>query len=456
MPLSEVMRESLLQPLGIERSTLDRTAIRSIGNRAVGHVDPYPEPPLDVPMTAAGGLYTSAGDLARFLRFQLNHGSIDGRVVLAPKWLDEMQMVPPPRAGEPAGYALGVVRDRWNRWDQRPDLFEHGGGGFGFLSDLWWLPQVGIGIAILTNSQDHQLQGDLALSILADLLGETGVYRDRLLALPWRPPAVDPSLSFEPPAGMASLVANAAMVATGDEATRWAGYSGAYRAPAWGVLDPEGAPDRFVVDAGIPYFEAEDETESLVRHRLAEVEPGLFLADNGETLDLRGRVPTWQNFRLVRVSGAQWQWAILGAAALLAVTWLVAALARIVRRSAGSRSSLPGQRTATRRWRGVTAAVASATALLMLATAALLVWMPGLVDAGFLGWLDLSLAERLALHLPLAVVVLGASTVALVASGWIGHWWSSAVRLQYAALAVAAVSLGALLAGWHLIGWGMN
>jgi hypothetical protein len=82
--------------------------------------------------------------------------------------------------------------------------------------------------------------------------------------------------------------------------------------------------------------------------------------------------------------------------------------------------------------------------------------MPGLVDAGFLGWLDLSLAERLALHLPLAVVVLGASTLALVASGWVGRWWSSVVRLQYAGLAVAAVALSALLAGWHLVGWGMN
>jgi hypothetical protein len=90
----------------------------------------------------------------------------------------------------------------------------------------------------------------------------------------------------------------------------------------------------------------------------------------------------------------------------------------------------------------------------MLATVALLVWIPGLVDAGFQGWLDLSLAERLAVDLPLAVVVLGASTVALVVWGWIGRWWSSAVRLQYAALAVAAVALGALLAGWHLVGWG--
>ncbi len=257
---------------------------------------------------------------------------------------------------------------------------------------------------------------------------------------------------------MANLVADAAMVATGDEATRWAGYSGLYRAPAWGVLDPTGPPDRFVVDAGVPYFEAEDETESLVRHRLAEVEPGLFLADNGETLDLRGQVPTWRNFRLVRVSGgpSQWQWAILGAAALVAVTWLVAALARIVRRSArlallvgGSANRDPPlarahgggrkcDRTAHARNRDPSRVDARARRRRI----------PGLARP-VSGW-------RLAVHLPLAVVVLGASTVALVASGWIGRWWSSAVRLQYAALAVAAVALGALLAGWDLIGWGMK
>jgi CubicO group peptidase (beta-lactamase class C family) len=455
-PFAEVMRDSLLEPLGMDNSTFDRAAIRATADRAVGHVHPYPEPPLDVPMTAAGGLYTSAADLARFLHFELNGGSIDGRVVLDRKWLDEMQAVPPPRAGAPSGYALGVVRHRWNTW---PDLLEHDGGGFGFLSDLWWVPEVGVGIAVLTNSSDHQLQNELALAILADLLREPGVYRDRLLALPSRAPADDPDGLFGPPAGMANLIADAAMVATGDEPTRWAGYSGGYRRRVWGYLDPSGAPDRFVVDAGVPYFEAEDpETESLVRHRLAEVEPGLFLAENGETLDLRGPVPTWRNLRLVRVSGGptQWQWAILGSTALLAFSWLVAALARTFRRSAHSRSSSAGQRAASRRWRRVTAAVAGATALLMLTTVALLAWIPGLVDTGFQSWLDFSLAERLALHLPLAVVVLGASTAALVAWGWVGRWWSRAVRLQYAALAVSAVALGVLLAGWHLIGWGMN
>jgi CubicO group peptidase (beta-lactamase class C family) len=457
-PFAEVMRDSLLEPLGMDHSTFERAAIRANADRAVGHVHPYPKPPLYEPMTAAGGLYTNAADLARFLRFELNGGTIDGRVVLNSKRLHEMETVPAPHAGAPAGYALGVGRHRWNRWEQRPDLLEHGGGGYGFISDMWWLPQLGIGVAILTNSDDHQLQNELSLSILADLLSKPGVYRDRLLALPWRPPVADANTFFEPPAGMATLVADAAMVATGGEASRWAAYSGLYRFRAWGYLDLSGPPDRFVVDAGVPYFETDDNADAPLRHRLTEVEPGLFLADNGETLDFQGTIPTWRNFRLVRVSGgpSTWQWGILGAAALMAVIWLVAAPARSFRRSRPPRSSSRDQRAARRRWRRVTALVASATALLTLGTVTLLAWLPGLVDTGYTGHLDLSPAEQLAVHLPLAVTVLGASMVVLAASGWIGRWWSSAVRLQYVALAVATIALVPLLAGWHLIGWSMS
>ena len=357
-PFAEVMRDSLLEPLGMDHSTFDRAVIRATADRAVGHVHPYPKPPLDVPMTAAGGLYASAADLARFLRFELNGGSIDGRVVLDPKWLDEMQTVPPPRAGAPAGYALGVVRHRWNRWEQRPDLFDHGGGGFGFLSDLWWLPQLGIGVAILTNSQDHQLQNDLALSILADLVGEPGVYRDRLLALPWRPPADDPDASFEPPAGMANLVANAAMVATGDEATRWAAYSGAYRSPR-GVTST-----RVLRRTGSSSTPASPTSRPKTRRSrsFATASPrsspacSLPTTARRSTSGARSRPGGTSGSFASRAVPPPWQWAILGAAALVAVIWLVAALARSVRRSAGSRSSSTGQRAATRRWRRVTAA----------------------------------------------------------------------------------------------------
>lgn len=285
------MRDSLLGPLGMDHSTFDRTVIRATDDRAVGHVEPYPAPPLVVPMTAAGGLYASAADLARFLRFQLDDGSIDGHQVLDPRQMREMRTVVTPSAGAPAGYGLGVVRHRWNRWSAAPDLFEHGGGGFGFLDGLWWAPRLGIGVAILTNSQDHDLQASLALSILTDLVSQPGVYHDRLLALPARPPADDPDLGFQPPPGMARLVADTAMAPTSDQADRWARFVGPYRVPAWGVLDPVHAPDRFVVESGVPFFRSRDDTGPLVSHPLVEVEPGLFLADNGETLDFEVGAP---------------------------------------------------------------------------------------------------------------------------------------------------------------------
>ncbi len=449
-PFPDLMRDSLLAPLRMDHSTFDRAVIRSTVNRAVGHAGPYPKVPLDVPMTAAGGLYTSAADLDRFLRFQLNGGSLDGQAVLDSKQMSEMLEVPAPQAGAAAGYALGVVRHRWNRWAAAPDLFSHGGGGFGFLSDLWWAPQLGIGIAVLTNSQDHQLQVSLALSILGDLFTEPGMYQDRLLALPNRPGAPDPSGSFVLPDGMANLLADAAMRPTGDEAARWATLEGAYREPAWGVISPVGTPDRFLVENGVPYFEA-DEDGAVVRHRLVEVKRNVFLADNGETLDLSGPTARWRGLRLVRVGGpTTWQWAMIGALTLIAAAWLAAAAVRTVRRL---RSHSTATRQGWRRWHLIAALVAAITALLVLANVGLIAVMPGVVDSGFLGWLNLPLAVRLAMHLPVALAIATVGMLGSAALGWFGRWWSTAVCLQYAVLAGAALVFVGQLAVWRLIGW---
>ena len=42
-PFAEVMRDSLLEPLGMDHSTFDRAVIRATADRAVGHVHPYPQ-----------------------------------------------------------------------------------------------------------------------------------------------------------------------------------------------------------------------------------------------------------------------------------------------------------------------------------------------------------------------------------------------------------------------------
>ena len=68
----------------MDHSTFDRARVHANGDRAVGHIRRPVPPRVDSPMTAAGGLWTSAADLAQFLRFQLGEGTVDGRSVLDP------------------------------------------------------------------------------------------------------------------------------------------------------------------------------------------------------------------------------------------------------------------------------------------------------------------------------------------------------------------------------------
>lgn len=453
-PFAEVMQATLLEPLGMERSTFDPDRIRTISDRAIGHVAPMPDVPVDVPMTAAGGLYASVDDLARFLGFQLGDGTIAGRGVLDSRLMAEMRTVPEPREGASAGYALGVVRHRWFA-GRNADLFDHGGGGFGFLSDLWWLPDVQLGIAVLTNSSDHALQNELALSILFDLTHESGsVYRDRLMALPVQAPATEPDGRYQASADARTLLAEAALPRTGDEVARWTSYTGAYRQINWGVVNPLGPPGRFLVEDGEPYLET-SETGTTVRHALTEVQPAVFVADDGEVLDLRSSTPTWRNIELARVPDgpATWQWVLLGVAGLIALAWLVTAglgAVRRFRRSDGLRAD-----DALRR-RRLASIVAAFVAIVALGTIGLIAAMPALVDAGFIGWLEFDLPVRLALHLPLLLTVAGGLLVAVIAVGWAQGWWTRRGRLGYASLVAVVTILVAQLAAWRLIGWGLT
>ena len=161
-PFATYVTERLLKPLGMNDSTFDPVLIQQRRDRAIGHKKSYANVPVPIPMIPSGGLYTSVADLAKFVRFHLNRGTGDSGRILRERLLSEMYRIPSPVDGQEEGYALGVGL---RRHDGR-SYFTHGGGGFGFLSDMLWYPDPGIGIVVLTNSADHPLQGDLALRIL--------------------------------------------------------------------------------------------------------------------------------------------------------------------------------------------------------------------------------------------------------------------------------------------------
>ena len=455
-PYPALMHDALLAPLGMRHSTFDRARVHATTDRAVGHSDEPVPPSTDVPMMASGGLWSSAADLARFLEFQLGKGTVDDRTVLDAALVREMRTVPEPDQGAPAGYALGVARTHW-RAGRYLNLFNHGGGGFGFLSDLWWLPQLQLGIAVLTNSSEHDLQGTLALDILHALVTEPGSrYRQRMLELPTQSDVVEPDDQFVPPKDLADRISALALPASSGQATRWAGYPELYRTGEPGAMSPAYPPSQFYVESGVPYFDA-SEDGTAVRHRLTEFRPGLFLAENGETLDLRAPSPRWRGLDLNPVTNGPLagQWVLLVLVAAVAAGWLVAGcVAWLRRRRTATRAPTAAESPTGRAGRRVTATVATVGALAALASVAAIRVLPGLVDVGFLGSLATPIPLRLALHLPLLVALLAAVLTALLVVGAVRRWWTSRVRSRDAALAVALAALAVQLATWHLVGWG--
>jgi CubicO group peptidase (beta-lactamase class C family) len=153
--------EVVFGPLGLARSSFDPAEIEATADRAIGHGSDGRQCPVKVPMVAAGGMYSCASDLVRFLRAEI------AGPVLPAQLATEMRTVPFPVPGQVGGYGLGLAVIAGPDWT----VYGHSGGGFGFLTDLYWEPAAGSGVVILTNSTEHPLQVMLALEILARLAG---------------------------------------------------------------------------------------------------------------------------------------------------------------------------------------------------------------------------------------------------------------------------------------------
>jgi CubicO group peptidase (beta-lactamase class C family) len=158
----EIMRETVLQPIGMENSTFEqplpgsRLGSASAGHHSTGRVVPgdhhvYPE-------MAAAGLWTTPTDLARFLiELQLSLRGESNEVrsrELVELMLTEVR----------DGFALGFAV-----WSNRGEgYFGHGGANEGFRCFMVAHRSQGFGVVVMTNSDDG---ADLADAIV-ELIGE--------------------------------------------------------------------------------------------------------------------------------------------------------------------------------------------------------------------------------------------------------------------------------------------
>jgi CubicO group peptidase (beta-lactamase class C family) len=157
------VRERILTPLGMTRTN---TSIRdNKDNVALPHNESGGKlrvlKPGNVDSAAsAAGLNASVKDLSQWLRLQLGRGQIDGKQIFSKERSAEMWsqntilgVNPFPAKDAPtqmfAGYGLG-----WFMNDYRGHkLLSHSGGLDGMISETGIMPDLGLGLVVLTNSE---------------------------------------------------------------------------------------------------------------------------------------------------------------------------------------------------------------------------------------------------------------------------------------------------------------
>lgn len=166
MPFWDYIEKKVLNPIGMIQSTLDPEKILKSADRAIGHVAPRTEVPCGipviVPMIPAGGVYTNIIDMAKYLRFHINKGEAEGRVIIDRKLIEEMHGVAFPEKNQTAGSGLCLVRRRVGK----TYYLEHGGGGYGFTTSMCIYPELKLGVATLTNSGQSRLGGGKIMEVI--------------------------------------------------------------------------------------------------------------------------------------------------------------------------------------------------------------------------------------------------------------------------------------------------
>ena len=185
---AELVRTRVLEPAGMRETTAGEV-LPSSGNVASPHIvvdgkrrPVVPHLTINVaPAGAPGGVISTASDMARWLRLQLNEGEIDGKQVVSKAAIETMhspQVIIPTTAAMRAArhvdyfaaYGLG-----WQVMDYRGErMFWHSGNADGMPAYMAILPRRKLGVVVLINSWGAGvLHGALAGKILDHYLGVT-------------------------------------------------------------------------------------------------------------------------------------------------------------------------------------------------------------------------------------------------------------------------------------------
>jgi CubicO group peptidase (beta-lactamase class C family) len=172
-----VLRQELLEPLGMKESSCTAAAIAAASNHAEGYRW-TPKGAIAVPFTqlfpydfgGAGDINSTIEDTARWVRFQLSNGTFEGRRIVSPENLAQTR-TPKVALNDKLFYALGWIVQQ----TPKGNVIWHNGGTTSFGAYIGFVPEAGIGVTVLTNETNVGFPDAVGLWVLDRILDNPSI-----------------------------------------------------------------------------------------------------------------------------------------------------------------------------------------------------------------------------------------------------------------------------------------
>lgn len=180
----DLIKDYFFVPLEMNNSVTENSELEKIDNKAMPHSFDFNMNVVSLPynnvenLAPAGGIYSSAKDVANWIIMQLNRGKFKGREIFSQSVLDRTLV--PANTIKTTAYNPGNPVNRhfltyglgWFMQDYRGKLLvEHSGGYDGMVSRTSFMPETGVGLVILTNTDDNNIISTLMNQIYDYYLG---------------------------------------------------------------------------------------------------------------------------------------------------------------------------------------------------------------------------------------------------------------------------------------------
>ncbi len=185
---ADSLERRVLEPIGMPNTTMSFDQVLARGVHGFPHqldldTGDYVEVPLEIerlllPIAPAGSHWSTAEDMARYMLAQLSAGvAPDGPRVVSEESL-RATWEPTVPITATASYGLGWIVAEYRGLR----LLTHGGNTLGFTSEFAFMPEVGIGVLVLTNAQGTNTFNTTVRDRLFELVFEQPAQSEVLVA----------------------------------------------------------------------------------------------------------------------------------------------------------------------------------------------------------------------------------------------------------------------------------